>query len=135
MLKLKDFPPTNDFRQVMARHHDDFVTMLTRWGLPAASKALLMWCPELPRKRCGAAFCIPLHSAASLHRHPQAPQLPPSCPRNAPSPARSPPQLPARLLAPHRGPPQPRHPAALVHQAARPGPKGIHRLWQVGRVG
>ena len=30
MLKLKDFPPTNDFRQVMARHHDDFVAMLTR---------------------------------------------------------------------------------------------------------
>jgi hypothetical protein len=30
MLKLKDFPPTNDFCQVMARHHDDFVAMLTR---------------------------------------------------------------------------------------------------------
>ena len=31
MLKLKDFPPTSDFRRVMARHCDDFVAMLTRW--------------------------------------------------------------------------------------------------------
>ena len=32
MLKLKDFPPTSDFRRVLARHHDDFVAMLGRWG-------------------------------------------------------------------------------------------------------
>lgn len=30
MLKLKDFPPEADFRAVMARHHDDFLSMLTR---------------------------------------------------------------------------------------------------------
>lgn len=30
MLKLKDFPPTDAFKAVMARHHDDFVGMLNR---------------------------------------------------------------------------------------------------------
>ncbi|PRW58740.1 DNA polymerase eta isoform B [Chlorella sorokiniana] len=34
MLKLKDFPPSSDFKQVMARHHDDFVQLLNRC-LPA----------------------------------------------------------------------------------------------------
>lgn len=34
MLKLKDFPPSSDFKSVLARHHDDFVAMLTRWGPP-----------------------------------------------------------------------------------------------------
>lgn len=30
MLKLKDFPPRNDFRRVMRRHYDDFVGLLNQ---------------------------------------------------------------------------------------------------------
>lgn len=30
MLKLKDFPPRSDFRNVMRRHYDDFVSLLNQ---------------------------------------------------------------------------------------------------------
>ncbi len=30
MLKLKDFPPSSDFKSVLARHHVAFVAMLNR---------------------------------------------------------------------------------------------------------
>jgi hypothetical protein len=39
MLKLKDFPPSSDFKRVLARHHDDFVAMLTRQAPAAAAAA------------------------------------------------------------------------------------------------
>ncbi|EFN51679.1 hypothetical protein CHLNCDRAFT_139911 [Chlorella variabilis] len=45
MLKLKDFPPTSDFRRVLARHHDDFVAMLGS---------------------CMPAYCHPTHGPLNL---------------------------------------------------------------------
>lgn len=46
----------------------------------------------------------------------------------------SPLQVHACLHAPHPRRLEPGHPAALVHQTARPGAQGLHRLWQVGNA-